>query len=340
VGADPYPGSVGHEDQENDAAEQGDGPRTILVTGAGGPAGVAVIRALVADGHHVVALDADPAAAGLRLAQEGATLPLANDPGFVPALCDIATSHSPTLLVSTVAEELPALAAGTEQLTRSDIAFWLPDPAAVDRCTDKWRFAAIAEELSVPTPATGLGTPEGVPGPWIVKPRWGRGSRNVFSVDDLEEVSVVLRWVPDPIVQTRASGREFTVDCLVDRTGLLAGAVARWRIETKAGISTRGETFTHPGIVENVARLLEGIGLTGPANVQGFLAPDGTLLFTEVNPRFSGGLPLSLAAGADLVGEYLRGVMGLSLRPERLTARSGVTMVRYHEELFAEAPPG
>ena len=52
------------------------------------------------------------------------------------------------------------------------------------------------------------------------------------------------------------------------------------------------------------------------------------------NPRFSGGLPLSLAAGADLVGQYLRGLLGLPMRPERLRARAGVTMVRYFAEVF------
>jgi len=39
----------------------GGGP-AVLVTGAGGPAGVAVVRRLVALGHRVVAVDADPAA--------------------------------------------------------------------------------------------------------------------------------------------------------------------------------------------------------------------------------------------------------------------------------------
>ena len=53
-----------------------------------------------------------------------------------------------------------------------------------------------------------------------------------------------------------------------------------------------------------------------------------------MNPRFSGGLPLSLAAGADLVGEYLRGVLGQPVRPEELLFRPGVSMFRYFEEVF------
>jgi carbamoyl-phosphate synthase large subunit len=53
-----------------------------------------------------------------------------------------------------------------------------------------------------------------------------------------------------------------------------------------------------------------------------------------VNPRFSGGLPLSLAAGADLVGEFVRAARGLPVRPERCSFRPGVVMLRYFEDVF------
>ena len=72
----------------------------------------------------------------------------------------------------------------------------------------------------------------------------------------------------------------------------------------------------------------------GPANVQGFVTDDGAVVIHEVNPRFSGGLPLSLAAGADLVEEYLRAIMGASVRPERLVGRPGVLMLRHFCEVF------
>jgi len=79
---------------------------------------------------------------------------------------------------------------------------------------------------------------------------------------------------------------------------------------------------------------LKSVGLIGPANVQGFVAEDGGVAVHEINPRFSGGLPLTLAAGCDVVEEYLRDIMGLSVRPERLVARPGVSMSRYFCEVF------
>src|SRR4030088_1279486 len=76
------------------------------------------------------------------------------------------------------------------------------------------------------------------------------------------------------------------------------------------------------------------VALTGPANVQGFVDEAGMIPFSEVNPRFSGGPSLSIAAGADLVGEYLRGMLGQPIHPARLTYRSGVAMIRHFEEVF------
>jgi carbamoyl-phosphate synthase large subunit len=295
---------------------------------------VAVVRALTAAGHQVVAVDADGLAVGLRLARRSGVLPRADDPAFVESLCDLAFDAGARALVPTLAEELVVLAGARTALEDVGVESWLPDPGAVETCTDKWRFAQAVAAAGVPGCRTGLGSADGIQGPWIVKPRFGRGSRHVHAVDDAEGLAWALPRVPEPIVQTRLSGREFTVDALVDRDGKLAGAVPRWRLETRAGISTKGRTFADSGLTARVAELLTAVGLVGPANVQGFVDADGRPTFVEVNPRFSGGLPLSLAAGADLVGEYLQGVFGEPIRPERLAFRSGVTMIRHFEELF------
>jgi carbamoyl-phosphate synthase large subunit len=261
-------------------------------------------------------------------------LPGGDDPDFVVAIRSLAERTGAQAVISTVAEELVALAEGEDVLRDDGVRAWVPKPEAVQRCTDKLAFAKVLAEAQLATPATALGEDLNVAGPWIVKPRFGRGSRDVYAVDDLNELHWAARRVPEPIVQTRVEGWEFTVDALVERGGSLVGAVPRRRLETKAGISTKGLVFEGPAVVDGAARVLRAIGLAGPANVQGFVGPDDAITFIEVNPRFSGGLPLSLAAGADLVGEYLRGVLGYPLRSERLEFRSGVTMLRHFDEVF------
>ncbi len=304
-----------------------------LVTGAGGAAGIAVIRALSSAGHHTIGVDADPLAAGFRLAADSAVIPAAADLTFPDELVALLDRTHPDVLVATVSEEIAALHALHDDLVQRGVATWLPPTEAVAVCVDKWKFARVLRDAGISTPPTGLGDATGVDGPWVVKPRFGRGSRDVYLVDDPVELRWACRRTPEPVVQTRATGREFTADLLVDRDGRTAACVPRWRIETKSGISTKGETFLDDTVDDIVARVVDTVGLRGAANLQGFRDDDGVRVL-EVNPRFSGGLPLSLAAGADLVGEFLRGTLGLPLRRERLEYRAGVRMTRFFDERF------
>jgi carbamoyl-phosphate synthase large subunit len=321
------------QDQADEGAREG---RVVLVTGAGGPAGVSVIRALRRAGHRVVACDADRHAVGFRLANEFAPLPRADDPAFAESLLKAVARSGAVALISTVAEELVPLHAVAPALAEAGAATWLPDPWSVEHCVDKWLFHQLMTEHGVPVPATAQGTRDGVPGPWIVKPRFGRGSRDIYHADNAADLYYALGHAPEPLVQSRLTGREFTVDTLSGKDGQLYGAVPRWRLETKAGISTKGVTFRHHELVGKVAEVLGALRLEGPACVQGFRTDEGQLVFTEVNPRFSGGLPLSLAAGADLVGEYLNRILGGVVQSERLRFRSGVTMLRHFDEVFEE----
>ncbi len=305
----------------------------VVVTGAGGPAGVSVVRALSAAGHYVIAVDADPLAAGLHLADESATVPPAYDARFCDLLLDVAGASGADALISTVTEEMLVLSARTDDV-RAVVPTWLPPLHALELCNDKWLFACAMQEAGVRVPATGLGSADGVPGPWIVKPRWARGSRGVRFVDRPADLDAALAAAPDPIVQTRINGHEFTVDALVSPDEELIGAVPRWRLETKAGVSTKGRTFSDDRVLCGTAAVLSAVHLQGAANVQGFVAGDD-VWFIEVNPRFSGGLPLALAAGADLIGEYLRGVLGLPMRCSSLAYRDGTTMIRHFEEIYS-----
>jgi carbamoyl-phosphate synthase large subunit len=266
-------------------------------------------------------------------------VPRAHEPGFVDALVGAAYTFDVDALISTVAEELPPLTAADDRLTEAGVATWLPALAAVDLCCDKAAFAGRMTAAGVAHPATAASPQElaGVPGPWIAKPRRGRGSRGLQLLDTREAVLTALSREPDLIVQTRLTGREFTADALVDRNGDLLSVVPRWREETKAGISVKGTTFESQAVTDMVARALRAVGLTGPANVQGFVAADGAVTVVEINPRFSGGLPLTLAAGADVVAAYLTGIRFPEVPLPRLRFTPGIRMSRFFAETYTDA---
>ena len=298
----------------------------ILVTGAGGAAGIAVIRTLRATGEAVVAVDADPLAAGLALAGENAVIAKGTDETFLSDVRNAIKRFNVDAVICTVAEEMLELAGHD-----LGAAIWLAPRSAIATCVDKRAFSAALRTAQIPSPATG----DEVPGPWIVKPRFGRGSRDVYSVDRADELQWALRRVDQPVVQTRVDGSEFTVDVLTDHEGRVVAAVPRWRLETKAGISTKGRTFRDATVEHIAARTVEALDLRAAVNVQGFVTPDGAVQIIEVNPRVSGGLSLAQAAGADIVGELVRGTRGKQPRRERLRFAADVTMSRHFAEVFS-----
>ncbi len=79
----------------------------ILVTGVGGAAGIAVLRALADHPYELLGADCDPLAAGLHLAPAGALLiPHAEDPRYTGAVLEAVDRLGVDVVVPTVDEEL------------------------------------------------------------------------------------------------------------------------------------------------------------------------------------------------------------------------------------------
>ena len=102
----------------------------------------------------------------------------------------------------------------------------------------------------------------------------------------------------DSFVQETCQGEEFSIDVFCDLEARCLNAIPRTMILSKGGESIRGMSIQDRELIEHGARVAEAIGIVGPANVQCFREPDGSLPVTDVNPRFGGAFPLPLAAGS------------------------------------------
>lgn len=80
--------------------------------------------------------------------------------------------------------------------------------------------------------------------------------------------------------------------------------------------------------------------MTGLCCVQGFLTdgPDRVVV-TEVNGRIAGAFPISEAAGADLVGQYLNGLFGRSVDHDRLRFTPDVYLIKYVDTIAVGPAP-
>ena len=73
----------------------------------------------------------------------------------------------------------------------------------------------------------------------------------------------------------------------------------------------------------------------GPINIQCRLR-DGWPSVFEINPRFSGGIPLTIAAGANFPKMLIKLAMGATLASQVGEFRAGVWMTSYEASVFLE----
>jgi carbamoyl-phosphate synthase large subunit len=138
------------------------------------------------------------------------------------------------------------------------------------------------------------------------------------------------------IIQEHLPGDEFSVDVLADADGNVVAAVPRTRTRVDSGVSIAGQTVHDPALEDTAAAVARAIGLRGVANVQLRRDSDGIPALLEVNPRFPGALPLTIAAGVDMPSLVLDLALGVAI-PKKLEF-ADLANVRYLEDVFV--PPG
>jgi carbamoyl-phosphate synthase large subunit len=311
----------------------------VLVTGAGGPSAVAVLRSLAHDPRVApYAADIDPHAAGLYLvpADRRVLLPRGDATGFAEVLLGWCRTTGIDVLFPTVDQELLPLARARDAFAAAGVAVVLAETAAIARCIDKWAlYLACVDRLPVPRTALleqdldveSLARAWGMP--LVAKPRVGSGSRGFRVVTDPSQLDDLPRdatW----LLQEHLPGAEHSLDVLASPSGVVGVVVPRLRLKVDSGIAVTARTVRDPGLVELGAQVVRALGLSWVANVQVRADRDGGHRLLEVNPRFPGTMPLTIAAGADMPRACLAMALGGPL--PRIDGYREVAMVRHLEE--------
>ena len=245
------------------------------------------------------------------------------------------------------------------------LRFLLPEPSLLEGLVDKARFAALAERLSLPVPASRVLSPlpEAAPEldlsfPVIAKPltrrdfsRWAdqtawAKARRLDSPHELREAWPAFRDIGlDLIVQELVPGPETLIEshhAYVDATGHVVAEFTGRKIRTRPpeyGFSTSVEVTDEPEVAAVGRDVLARLGLTGVAKLDFKRAPDGRLRLLEVNARFNlwhhagalAGVNLPALAYADLTGRP---------RPAVGAARPGVRWVHHVKDAPAAREGG
>lgn len=316
----------------------------VLITSAGRRTSLLALfqEAARARGGRVFAGDMDPLAPALYLADQPLRLPPVSSPEYLPFLLDFVRANAIRLVVPTIDTELAVFAEGADRFARAGCRLLVSSPALVAACRDKWRTAEVFGAAGVRVPRSWL--PEDalkadLPEALFLKPRDGSASKDAFACRR-SDLAALLAQVPNALVQERITGREVTIDALLDFEGRPIHCVPRIRLKTVGGESVQGVTIAEPGLdewLEGLLRLLGGMGGVGPMTLQAFLAEDGFVLF-EINPRFGGGFPLGHAAGGRYPQWLLAMAAGETVAPRLGQYVAGLSMTRTYREIFTREP--
>ena len=306
-----------------------------LVTGSGGPAGIAVMKAIAGD-FNVYAADIDPFAAGLYLVPEGRRmiLPRGDDPGFVDALLAYCRREEIDVLIPTVDSELLPVAMHRDTFSAEETELVLASEQTLRLCLDKWTLHQHCAGY-VPLPQTVLADeafePADIPLPAVVKPRVGSGSRGVRLVETRAELEELPRD-GTLIVQEHLPGIEHSLDTLATPGGEVIAVVPRARLKVDSGIAVTSRTVRNLGLQTIGRAVAERIGLTSVANIQVKETAEGDPVLIEVNPRFPGTMSLTVEAGVNMPRLCANAAIGTPLPTE--TRFREIGMVRHFEETF------
>lgn len=304
---------------------------TVLVPGADGPAGINTIKSLrmAKFSGKIVASDPSPISAGFFMADASEIIPEADNALFLDHLFNIVSKHKVTVLMPSSGYDIYPYSDRKDKLLELGALAVVSDKKTLRICRDKFMtHKALCSKFDLPF--TTIDEKKIQEFPVIAKPRYGKGSRDILKVNNEKDLRYALSKYDDLVFQEYLPGVEYTIDVLSNLKQEPLIAVPRIRLQTKAGISTKGRVVRDERI-EDICKSIAGfLKINGPCCIQMKESKDGVLKFLEVNPRLGGGTIFTTLAGANFPAMIVQMAKGEEpIIPEV----SEITIIRYYEEI-------
>jgi carbamoyl-phosphate synthase large subunit len=284
----------------------------------------------------VVAVDCSDTAPALYFADKYRLVPRIDSGRYVDAVIEVCREESISLIVPTIDTELLLLAENKEKIEKETGArLLISDLPVIQVCRNKLNTQRFMEEHGFKVPHLYTGEElesDNISFPLFVKPIDGSSSIDTYKVENREQLNAILTLVKDPMVQDYMEGEEYTIDVFLDFGSNIITMVPRLRMATRSGEIAKGRIVKDTEIIEDVTRLMNELKPVGHITVQ-CRKTDRGIEYIEINPRFGGGAPMSIMAGADSCRNLYR-----LLRGEVLTYnddyRENVVFLRFDSSIM------
>lgn len=262
---------------------------TYIITGANGDIAISIADILKDTVPNVFVVGTDSSsrwpAAGTGF-DEVQVIPKASGKGYADTLQKLVADYGARYVIPTSEPELRWIAKNQEECR--GIPFLMNDPALILTCMDKLESIRFLEKMGIAVPATKLwgdATPGDIP--FILKPRYGAGSRNIRCVENTADYTAMSadNFQDEMVCQAFLEGEDREYTCVIVKLEKEYRTFIMHR-KLNYGVTTEMHGLQNPAIEEMLNIIAEHLPSYSDINVQLRLTPDGPRIF-EINPRFS-----------------------------------------------------
>lgn len=230
-----------------------------------------------------------------------------DDELYIPSLLKLCEEHHVDMVIPTIDTDLLKLADARSAFLNHGIDVLISDLDKIKICRDKRITAEFFKDAAVATPVVfeDAAQYEG-PFPCFIKPKDGSASTDAYKANSQEELLRKAKIVKDYIVQPFIEGIEYTVDvlCALDEAPIFI--VPRRRVSVRSGEVLVTTIEYDQQIIDDAHKIVKAFKPRGPITIQLIKDAEGTRHFIEINPRFGGGVPLTIKSGVPIPNALLR----------------------------------
>ena len=283
----------------------------------------------------IIGADITESAPALYFCDETRIVCRIKDENYIPGLLKICEEDKIDCLIPTIDTDLLLLAENKTKFEAIGTKVLISAVDKVQLCRDK-RFTAdyfISLGLKSPQPVDDVDTYQ-MGYPAFIKPKDGSSSVDAYKVNNEKDLRTYASKVSDYIIQPFISGREFTIDIFCDYEGNPVYITPRERLAVRAGEVLKTQICQDDVMIAEMKTLISDYKPCGQITVQ--LIQDemtGDNYYIEINPRFGGGAPLSIKAGADSAKAVIRMLNGEKLSYQEKAARNLAIYSRFDQSV-------
>lgn len=286
----------------------------------------------------LIGADNSPYSAALQRCDKTFIVPASIEKNYLDEILDLCRREQVDLLIPLIDPELLVLAGHQDKFAEVGTTLCLSLAQVIRICRDKVRTFRTLTDAGIDTPRLfRYDDIKDADLPLFMKPRAGSASRNIHRLSNREALDFYHRSLPTALIQEFIEGQEYTLDVFTDFQGRPRCVVPRLRLEVRGGEVSKSMTVKDEELMALGRRTVEALpGCRGPITIQCFRTPQGRLAVIEINPRFGGGAPLSIEAGADFPAWTIQCALGQEPHIDPAAFRDRLVMLRYDDALFVD----